>query len=113
MADYKKINVYLGSFIFVIVGYLISEILEDFLLNNLPSQPILEIFTPMRIWYICSAIVWFVVCFICYWGSTRFIDSGEDVGMLSLFFLINLPGLHRGVINSQRLHQTQPTISFL
>lgn len=70
--------VYLGTFIFVIVGYIVSYFLVDLLsdmdINLLPS--------------IIAAIGWFLICWLTNFGSTRWLESGEKVGILSIFFFI-------------------------
>jgi hypothetical protein len=90
MAENNKMAYYVGAFVFTIVGYFVSLFVQDLLAEILPSDAILEIFTPTRISLIFSAIVWFVFLFVVYWGSTLFIDSGEKTGFLSLTFLITL-----------------------
>ena len=90
MADNSKINFYVGTFVFVIVGFFVKLIVEDFLSHNIPTTPIFEIFTPSRVGWIFSVIVLFVFLFVIYWGSTLFIDYGEKTGILSLTFLITL-----------------------
>lgn len=78
MKGNEKVVVYLGTFVFVIVGYLGSYLLVDILsvlnINLLPS--------------IIIAIGWFLICWITYFGSTRWLEEGEKVGILSLFFFI-------------------------
>ncbi|MHA1978385.1 MAG: hypothetical protein ACW98F_13390 [Candidatus Hodarchaeales archaeon] len=90
MAENNKMAYYVGTFVFVIVGYFVSLFVEDILLDNAPSDAILEIFTPVRVLWIFSAIVWIVFLFVVYWGSTLFGDSGERTGFLSITFLITL-----------------------
>ena len=78
MKGNEKLAIYLGTFIFVIVGYLVSYILsgilDDMNIVLLPS--------------IALAIGWFVICWLTYIGSTRWLETGEKVGILSLLFFI-------------------------
>ena len=82
-----KLSVYVGTFIFVIVGYLVMQIVSD-LLSDIFTDLNIDLFTPARIGLIVLAIGWFLVCFLTYWGSTRFLEEGEKAGLLSLFFFI-------------------------
>ena len=82
-----KLSVYVGTFIFVIVGYLLMQIVSDFL-SKIFADLNIEFLTPLRIGLIVVAIGWFLVCFLTYWGSTRWLDEGEKSGLLSLFFVI-------------------------
>jgi hypothetical protein len=90
MAENNKMAYYVGAFVFTIVGYFVSLFVQDILNDILPTDPILEIFTPIRISYLFYAIVWFVFLFVVYWGSTLFIDTGEKTGFASLTFVITL-----------------------
>ncbi|MHA1946234.1 MAG: hypothetical protein ACXAC6_03740 [Candidatus Hodarchaeales archaeon] len=82
-----KLSVYVGTFIFVIVGYLLMQIVSDFL-SDIFADLNIDFLTPLRIGLIVIAIGWFLVCFLTYWGSTRWLDEGERSGLLSLFFVI-------------------------
>jgi amino acid transporter len=82
-----KLSVYVGTFIFVIVGYLVMQIVSDFL-SDIFGNLNIDFLTPLRIGLIVVAIGWFLVCFLTYWGSTRWLDEGERSGLLSLFFVI-------------------------
>ena len=90
MAENNKMAYYVGAFIFTIVGYFVQLFVGGLFDEILPTDPILEIFTPLRISGIFIAIVWFVFLFVVYWGSTMFIDSGEKTGFASITFLITL-----------------------
>ena len=90
MAENNKMAYYVGAFVFTIIGYFVSLFVQDILADILPTEPILEIFTPTRISYMFYALVWFVFLFVVYWGSTLFIDSGEKTSFVSLTFLITL-----------------------
>ncbi|MHA1994379.1 MAG: hypothetical protein ACW97Z_07555 [Candidatus Hodarchaeales archaeon] len=90
MAENNKMAYYVGTFVFVIVGYFIALFVQDLLYSNFPSEPILEIFTLARVSAIFSATVWFIFLFVVYWGSTLFIDSGERTGLISITFFITL-----------------------
>jgi hypothetical protein len=90
MAENNKMAYYVGTFVFVIIGYFVSLFVEDFLSKNLPTTTILEIFTSARVGAIFSALVWFVFLFVVYWGATLFTDSGEKTGLISITFIITL-----------------------
>jgi len=90
MSENNKMAYYVGTFVFVIIGYFVSLFVGDILTNNIPADPILGIFTQDRVGDIFLALVWFVFLFVVYWGSTMFTDSGEKTGLLSLTFIITL-----------------------
>ena len=90
MAENNKIAYYVGTFIFVIIGYFVSLFVEDILAEVAPSDSILEIFTPFRVMWIFTALVWFIFLFVVYWGSTMFTDFGERTGLASITFVITL-----------------------
>lgn len=93
MKGNEKIAVYLGTFIFVIVGCLVSLIVSDILYDVFDDLGI-EILTKItgtgnsRSYWLVFAIGWFIVCFLTYFGSTRWLEEGEKLGLLSLFFFI-------------------------
>ncbi|PWI47205.1 hypothetical protein CEE45_12960 [Candidatus Heimdallarchaeota archaeon B3_Heim] len=90
MAENNKMAYYVGTFIFVIIGYFVSLFVEDLLAEVAPSESILEIFTPFRVMWIFTALVWFIFLFVVYWGSTMFTDFGERTGLASITFVITL-----------------------
>ena len=81
MTENNKMAYYVGTFVFVIVGYFVSLFVDDALDDVLPTETILEIFTVERVNHIFSAIIWFVFLFVVYWGATMFIDHGERTGL--------------------------------
>lgn len=87
MKGSEKMAVYVGTFVFVIVGYIaalfVSRILSDVLLDLQ-----IDFLTSGRIDRLVFAIGWFVIVFLTYWGSTRWLEEGEKIGILSLFFVI-------------------------
>ena len=82
-----KLAVYVGTFVFVIVGYLVMQIVSD-ILSDIFTDLTIDFLTPARIMLMVAALGWFVVCFLTYWGSTRWLEEGEKVGLLSLFFFL-------------------------
>ena len=82
-----KLSVYVGTFLFVIVGYLVMQLVSD-ILSDVFTDLAIDFLTPARIMLIVAALGWFVVCFLTYWGSTRWLEEGEKVGLLSLFFFL-------------------------
>ncbi|UCE13256.1 MAG: hypothetical protein JSV04_13855 [Candidatus Heimdallarchaeota archaeon] len=93
MKGNEKVAVYLGTFVFVIIGCLVSLIVSDILYDVLYELE-LEILTQeiipgqTRSYWLVFALGWFIVCFLTYFGSTRWLESGEKLGILSLFFFI-------------------------
>ena len=83
-----KLAVYIGTFVFVIVGYLVMQIVSD-TLSNIFTDLAIDFLTPVRIVLIVAALGWFVVCFLTYWGSTFWLEEGHKVGLLSLFFFLD------------------------
>jgi hypothetical protein len=67
---------------------MISDLLSDILAPVIPIDLVLFELTAIRIAAIVAALAWFLVCFFTYFGSTRWIEEGEKVGILSLFFFI-------------------------
>ena len=82
-----KLAVYVGTFLFVIVGYFVMQLVSD-ILSDVFTDLAIDFLTPVRIALIVAALGWFVVCFLTYWGSTRWLEVGEKVGLLSLFFFL-------------------------
>ncbi|MFX0123936.1 MAG: hypothetical protein ACFFAE_09880 [Candidatus Hodarchaeota archaeon] len=87
MKGSEKMAVYVGTFIFVIVGYIAALFISDILAEILVDLQI-DFLTQERINRLVFAIGWFVIVFLSYWGSTRWLEDGEKVGVLSLFFVI-------------------------
>ena len=111
MAENSKFPFYIGSFVFVIVGYLVSLFVEGILGDVLPTTTILEVFTPIRIALFFNALVWFVVLFLVFWGSTMFIDYGEKNGLLSLTFFITWICVAFGMVIAVIIHSLLATSS--
>jgi len=87
MKGNEKMAVYVGTFVFVIIGYIVALIISDILIDILEDVQI-EILTPTRINNLVFATGWFIIVFLTYWGSTRWLEQGERIGILSLFFFI-------------------------
>ncbi len=85
MKGSEKLSVYVGSFVFVIVGYLVMLLVSDNL-KNIFTDLNIDFLSPTRIVTLALALGWFVLGFLVYWGSTRWLESGEKVGILSLSF---------------------------
>jgi hypothetical protein len=88
MKGSEKMAVYVGTFIFVIVGYIVSLIVSDILTDVFSSGVGLDFLTTPRLTWMIFAIGWLLVCILVNYGSTRWLEEGEKVGILSLFFLI-------------------------
>ncbi len=87
MKGNDKLTVYLGTFIFVIVGYFLSLWISD-ILSDVLSSLSLPFLTATRILGIIAALAWLIVSFLTYWGGTRWIEEGAKIGLISLFFFI-------------------------
>ncbi|MFX0207286.1 MAG: hypothetical protein ACFFDT_14965 [Candidatus Hodarchaeota archaeon] len=87
MKGSEKMAVYVSTFVFVIIGYLLSLIVSD-ILSDVFAQLGIDLLTPARTVLLVFAIAWFIVTFLSGWGSTRWIEEGEKVGLLSLMFFI-------------------------
>lgn len=87
MKGSEKMAVYVSTFVFVIIGYLLSLIISD-ILSDVFTQLGIDLLTPARTALLVFAIAWFIVTFLSGWGSTRWIEEGEKVGLLSLMFFI-------------------------
>jgi hypothetical protein len=98
-----KLAVYVGTFVFVIVGYLVMQVVSD-ILSDIFTDLAIDFLTPLRIGLIVAALGWFVVCFLTYWGSTRWLDEGEKAGILSLFFFLVWLVASVGILIAIMLH---------
>ena len=87
MKGSEKMAVYVSTFVFVILGYLLSLIISD-ILSNVFNTLGIDLLTPARTALLVFAIAWFLVTFLSGWGSTRWIEEGEKVGLLGLMFFI-------------------------
>jgi hypothetical protein len=87
MKGSEKMSVYIGTLVFIIIGYLVMLISQDALLDIFNEIGI-DFLTPLRVSTLVSAIGWFILSFLVYWGSTRWIETGERMGILSLFFIV-------------------------
>ncbi|MFW9777808.1 MAG: hypothetical protein ACFFE8_03060 [Candidatus Heimdallarchaeota archaeon] len=88
MKGSERAIVYFGTFIFVIVGYIVYQILNRELTNLLATATIPPPFTLNSVLSLVYAITWWILCVVVYFGSTRWLEEGEKVGLISLFFLI-------------------------
>jgi hypothetical protein len=98
-----KLSVYVATFIFVIVGYLVMQIVSDFL-SDIFADLNIDFLTPLRIGLIVLAIGWFLVSFLTYWGSTFWLEEGDKTGLLSLFFFIVWLFASLGILIAMMLH---------
>ncbi len=85
MKGNEKLAVYVGTFVFVLLGWILSGYLEEFLADIIGDLGILEAAQAAQLVF---ALTWFIVCLLTYWGSTRWLESGEKAGILSLLFFI-------------------------
>ena len=85
MKGNEKLAVYVGTFVFVLLGWILSGYLEEFLADIIGDLGILDAAQAVQLVF---ALTWFIVCLLTYWGSTRWLESGEKAGILSLFFFI-------------------------
>ncbi|MFW9855171.1 MAG: hypothetical protein ACFFFG_08915 [Candidatus Thorarchaeota archaeon] len=88
MKGSERAIVYFGTFVFVIIGYVIYQILNRELTTLLATATIPPPFTLFSVLSLVYAITWWILCLVVYFGSTRWLEEGEKVGLVSLFFLI-------------------------
>ena len=100
MKESKQMAVYFGSFIIVMVGYIVTLLAADFLIDLVSGIVIfpkdwglgvfaaIDYLTPSRLTWLVYAIDWFLVCFLIHYGSTRWLEEGKMVGINTIFFLI-------------------------
>lgn len=81
----EKLAVYVGTFVFVLIGFILSFYISDFISDIINT---LGILTVSQAGDLVFALTWFFVCFLTYWGSTRWLQEGEKAGILSLMFFI-------------------------
>ncbi|MHA1941876.1 MAG: hypothetical protein ACXACP_08420 [Candidatus Hodarchaeales archaeon] len=87
MKGSEKMAVYVGTLLFIIIGYLVMLISQDALLDVINDIGI-DFLTSLRVSALVSAIGWFILSFLVYWGSTKWLETGEKVGIISLFFIV-------------------------
>ncbi|MFX0088215.1 MAG: hypothetical protein ACFFAU_21350 [Candidatus Hodarchaeota archaeon] len=85
MKGNEKLAVYVGTFVFVLIGFISSFFISDILSDILDNLGILTVTQASSLVF---ALTWFIVCFVTYWGSTRWLEEGEKAGILSLMFFI-------------------------
>jgi hypothetical protein len=81
----EKLAVYVGTFVFVLIGFILSFFISDILSDIFDNLGILTVTQANALVF---ALTWFIVCFLTYWGSTRWLEEGEKAGILSLMFFI-------------------------
>lgn len=87
MKGSEKMAVYIGTLLFIIIGYLVMLLSRDALVDVFNDLGI-DFLDQNRVSDLVIAIGWFILSFLVYWGSTRWLESGERVGVLSLFFIV-------------------------
>ncbi|MHA1969968.1 MAG: hypothetical protein ACW964_19510 [Candidatus Hodarchaeales archaeon] len=85
MKGNEKLAVFVGTFVFVLIGFILSFVVSDVLADMFNN---LGILTPIQTGALVFALTWFLVCFLTYWGSTRWLEEGEKTGIISLMFFI-------------------------
>jgi len=100
MKESGKMAVFIGTFIIVMVGYIASLIVADFITDVVSGIVIfpkdwgfgvfavIDYLTPPRITWLVYTVGWFLVCILVNYGSTRWLEEGENIGIKSLIFLI-------------------------
>jgi hypothetical protein len=100
MKKSEILAVYAGTFIFVIVGYIVLLFVPDFIIDVVsgivifPKQwgigvfAVIDYLTPPRLTWLVFALGWFFVCILVNYGSTRWVDVGEKFDIPSLFFVL-------------------------
>lgn len=81
--------VYIGTFIIVMVGYIVLLIVTDFIIDlvsglvifpkrwGIGKFVIIDYLTPPRLTWLIYAVGWFLVCIFAYYGSTKWLEVGE------------------------------------
>lgn len=88
MKGSERATIYLGTFIFVVVGYIVYQFLNRELTKILVTAVIPAPFTLASVLFLVYALTWWILCIVVYFGSTRWLEEGEKVGLVSLFFFI-------------------------
>ncbi|MHA1944518.1 MAG: hypothetical protein ACXAC6_00765 [Candidatus Hodarchaeales archaeon] len=100
MKESEKLTVYVGTFITVMVGYFVLLIVSGFITDlvsgivffpesgSIGEFAVIEYLTPPRLSWLVYGVGWFVVCLLVNYGSTRSLEEGEKLDILSSFFLI-------------------------
>lgn len=80
--------IYGGTFIFVVIGYIVYQFLNRELGTLLITATIPAPFTLASVLGIMYALTWWILCLVVYFGSTRWLEEGEKVGLISIFFFV-------------------------
>jgi hypothetical protein len=100
MKESEKMAVYIGTFIIVMVGYIVSLIVADFITDLVSGIVIfpkdwgigvsaaIDYLTPPRLTWLVYAVGWFLVCILIHYGSTKWLEEGKMAEIKTLFFLI-------------------------
>ena len=89
MKESGRMVVYVGTFIIVMVGYIVTLLVADFLIDVVSGIVIypkdwgfgvfavIDYLTPSRLTWLVYALGWFLVCILVHYGSTRWLEEGK------------------------------------
>lgn len=100
MADNNKLIVAIAALIFAAIGVIVASLLTDVLLDQAASQTgvikdFLDILTEPTL---LNGIIWLIVCILLFYGVKQVVDEREDVGPISIFFLLIWLGVVIGLL---------------
>ena len=100
LAQNNKIIVMIATLLFAAIGLIVSLFLSEILVEQAASQTgsikdLLDILTEPNT---LSGLVWLIICVICFYGVKQVIDEGENVGPISVYFLLIWIGAIIGIL---------------
>ncbi|OLS21318.1 MAG: hypothetical protein HeimC3_36350 [Candidatus Heimdallarchaeota archaeon LC_3] len=101
MAKNNKIIVMIATLLFAAVGLIISNLIQDIITDQASSQNegiIKEFFDLITTPGLLSGLIWLLLCIIVFYGVRMVVDEGENVGPISLFFLLIWLGAVIGLV---------------
>jgi hypothetical protein len=107
MANTNKLIVMVAVMIFAVIGIVVTQLLNQFLIQAAGNSTglvhdILVIITKQGL---LEGILWLLISIICYIGVGKVIETGERVQPISIFFLIIWLGAVVGILIGIILYQ--------
>jgi hypothetical protein len=100
MAQNNKLIVMIATLLFAAIGLILSLLISEVITDQAASQTgiigdILDFITTPGL---LSGLIWLFLCIIVFYGVKTVVDEGENVGPISLFFLLIWLGAVIGLV---------------
>ncbi|MHA1990354.1 MAG: hypothetical protein ACW981_06035 [Candidatus Hodarchaeales archaeon] len=100
MAQNNKLIVMIATLLFAAIGLVVSLLLSEVITDQAASQTgiigdILDFITTPGL---LAGLIWLLICIIVFFGVKAVVDEGENVGPISLFFLLIWIGAVIGLV---------------